>query len=113
MKVSLSSEHHRLFFLGAELVHDGHAYYDYYHHDKRDSTAQVGIIGAAQELHLDEVAQKHNFGPSQQVGYHESADRRNENHSYTGENTREAQWENHLAKYSARRRPQIPGCLQI
>ena len=93
------------------MVHDDHAHHDDHHHHHGDGGAQVGIIGPAQKLQLDEVAQHHLVAAPQKVGDGKRGHGRHKHHGHPGQDARQGQGEDHLAEYPHPVRPQVPGGL--
>ena len=71
----------------------------------------MGVVGVAQELHLNEVAQQQTLAAAQQARDDEGGHRRDEHHGDTGENARQRQWKDHPAEYLGVAGPQVLGCL--
>ncbi len=68
------------------------------HHHQGDGRAEMRVVGAAQELHLNEVPQQQTFAAAQQAGDHKGGNRRDEYHGHPREDSGQRQREDHLAE---------------
>ena len=59
----------------------------------------MGIVGAAQELNLNQVTQQQVLSAAQQLGDGKGAHRRDKHHGDAGEHAGQAQGKDHLPKH--------------
>ena len=78
---------------------------------KRDGRAQLGIVGAAQELLFDQVAQQHLGAAAQQTGDGEGGHGGDEHHGDAGEHPGQRQGQDDLAEHLDAAGAQVPGRL--
>ena len=93
----------------AEAVHDYHADDDDDHHHQGDGGPQLGIVGPAQELLLNQVPQQKLRAAAQHFADGEGGDRGDKNHGDAGEDPRKGEGQNDPAEDVEPVRPKVPG----